>query len=125
MGLPLIDRSFLFRHGLAMLIRRVLAAVIILSVATLPASASFAATQNAKSAISDHIDCHDKSQPPCHESSDGCVAMGSCALKCFSFSGFDPCYDCRPDWTSRVGVPFFMDFVPLFSAAPPFHPPRA
>jgi hypothetical protein len=125
MSWPLIDQSFLFMHGPAMLTRRVLAVILILSVASLPASASFAATQNAKSAISDLVDCHDKTQLPCHESSDGCVAMGSCALKCFALTGLDACYDCRSDWTSKLTALLFMDFVPLFSTAPPFHPPRA
>jgi len=116
------------------LCRTILALLIALSVATLPAAGSAAlAAQSADMSMSQPMsmsesmsmpDC-DHAVMPCHKGMDGCQSMAACALKCFNFTQSD---------ASILRFPFVLAHR-LFAAAeaparsqpssPPFRPPRA
>jgi hypothetical protein len=71
--------------------RLILACLIALSVAVLPAVGTFAAVaKSSDQAVSSSIDCCDHEMPPCdHSASDMglCCAMAGCMAKCFSYVG--------------------------------------
>jgi hypothetical protein len=115
------------------LCRTILALLIALSVATLPAAGSAALV--AKSAdmsesdvsMSESMsmqDC-DHAVMPCHKGMDGCQSMAACALKCFNFS---------QSGVSILRFPLVLTDrlfasaeapVPSQPSSPPFRPPRA
>ncbi len=102
--------------------KAVLAALIVVAVATLPATAGFAAS--ASMGMVEHMDCQDPAAPSCDKAMADCTTMGACALKCFSFAGFDTAEFALRDW--RVNSALLLVSERLASRAPaiPFHPPR-
>jgi hypothetical protein len=107
--------------------RTILAFVIALSVAMLPAAAGMgvalkSAGMSDMSVMGD--DCCPPEANPCDMAANGCTTMATCALKCFSF-------------VSNVSSPLVYprtvaNVVPLFESghfrsqvgSPPFRPPR-
>ena len=117
------------------LCRTILALLIALSVATLPAAGSVALAAKAADVSMDSHgmpmaepmsmqDC-DHAAMPCHKATDGCQSMAACALKCFNFSQSN---------VSILRFPLVVvarAFAPAEAPArsqpssPPFRPPRA
>jgi hypothetical protein len=111
--------------------RLILACLIALSVAALPAGAvgAFAAVaKSADLAISSSMpDCCDHEMPPCdHPGGDTglCGAMAGCMAKCFSYVGTSS----PGALLARVGAViqpnWIADLVLLNIGSPPFRPPR-
>jgi hypothetical protein len=103
-------------------IRIFLAALIALSVAALPVSGSFAAG-NTASAM-EHSDCDKAMGDPCDKTMPDCAAMGLCALKCFTFVGFEQPVLISRDWRSTSSQPFAVKQMVSRLVETPFHPPR-
>jgi hypothetical protein len=108
--------------------RTILALLIALSVAMLPAAGgagvSSKSPEPAGMSVTEGMpDCCPPKADPCEKAMDDCAAMATCALKCFGFAG-----------TSSIIVfpsPFASMMIPLaansFSSqtgSPPFRPPR-
>ncbi len=107
---------------MASAIRIFFAALVALSVAALPISGSFAAA-NTVTAM-EHSDCDKAMSDPCDQAMPDCNAMGLCALKCFTFAGFE-----HPALVVREGQlaasQLFMDKrMTSRMVETPFHPPR-
>jgi len=108
--------------------RTILAALITLSVALLPAAAGGVAAQSPEAAemsAMDDMDCCPPKANPCDKAMGDCSSMAACALKCFSFS---------PSPFSEIAFPPqaaalhpLLGTNPFRSQAgsPPFRPPRA
>lgn len=105
-------------------VRTLLALVLGLSVAMLPAAAGFlSAPALAATHVSATHDCCDEPAAPCETTMDQCQSMATCALKCFSFAGTA---------LPSLAAPFVMKSVSLPSTDvayglighPPFRPPR-
>src|SRR5215472_3423310 len=108
--------------------RTILAMLIALSLALLPAAAGAAFTLKAQdatemSAAEPMHDCCPPKANPCDKTTDDCGSMAACAMKCFGYSG---------DASPLVYLPTHADAVPLFESgdfhsqtgSPPFRPPR-
>ena len=71
--------------------RTILAILIALSVAILPAAgAAVVSSQSAEPAgmfMTDDMDCCPHKANPCEKAMEDCTAMATCALKCFNFAG--------------------------------------
>jgi hypothetical protein len=102
--------------------RAIIAILVALSVAMLPATAGFAtASTSAGAAMTDC--CHHHGMP-CNNAVDDGQTMATCALHCFNyvgpnFSGFElvsVVAKTKPSFASRL--------VRSHTASPPFHPPR-
>ena len=108
--------------------RTILALLVALSVALLPAAAGAGVSvkspaQADMSAMEDMHDCCPKANP-CDKALDDCGTMATCALKCFSFAA---------TLSSIIAFPAVFAKIPgliddqLFSSQrsnPPFRPPR-
>jgi hypothetical protein len=108
--------------------RTILAFLVALSVALLPAAAGAGVSvkspaQADMSAMEDMHDCCPKANP-CDKAMDDCGTMATCALKCFSFAA---------TLSSAIAFPAIFATMPaifddkLFSSqrgSPPFRPPR-
>jgi len=103
-------------------IRIFMAALIALSVAALPVSGSFAAG-NTVSAM-EHSDCDKAIGDPCDQIMPDCAAMGLCALKCFTFVGFEQPVLISRDWRSASSQPLVIKQMVSRLVETPFHPPR-
>ncbi len=107
---------------MAGVIRIFMAALIALSVAALPVSGSFAAASTAS--VMEHSDCDKAMGDLCDKAMPDCAAMGLCALKCFTFIGFErPVFIAR-DWQSAASQPFIVQRMVSRMVETPFHPPR-
>jgi hypothetical protein len=107
---------------MAGVIRILMAALIALSVAALPVSGSFAAA-NTASAMK-HSDCEKAMADPCDQAMPDCAAMGLCALKCFTFVGFEKPVFIARDWQCAASHPFMVQRMVSLMIETPFHPPR-
>ena len=70
--------------------RTILAVLVALSVAILPAVGAAVVTQSAAPAgmsMTDDMDCCPHKANPCEKAMEDCTAMATCALKCFNFAG--------------------------------------
>lgn len=103
-------------------IRIIMAALIVLSVAALPVSGSFAAA-NTESAMK-HSDCDKAMGGPCDQTMLDCAAMGICALKCFTFVGFEQPSFISRDLRSAASLPLPAQRMASLMVETPFHPPR-
>jgi hypothetical protein len=115
--------------------RTILALLVALSVAMLPAAAS--AGVSAKSPhqadmsttedMSMPEDMHDCCPPtnPCDHAMDNCGSMATCALKCFSFAGTSFSIVVFPSTFARMIAPLERNPFSLQLGTPPFRPPRA
>jgi hypothetical protein len=111
-------------------VRTILAILMALSVAMLPAAgaAGFKLKSQDATEISASEPMHDCCPPrtnPCGKVMDDCGSMATCAVKCFNYSS---------DVSSLLVYPFTLaDMTPLFESigfhsqtgSPPFRPPRA
>jgi hypothetical protein len=111
--------------------RLILACLIALSVAVLPAGAvgAFAAVaKSADLAISDSMpDCCDHEMPPCdHPAGDmgRCGAIAGCMAKCFSYVGTPSPGALLAPVGAAVQPNWITDLVLLNIGSQPFRPPR-
>jgi hypothetical protein len=116
--------------------RTILALLIALSVAMLPAAASAGAGSKSPgsvemssdmsapdmSAMAD--DCCPHKANPCDEAGD-CGTMATCVLKCFSFADASPSTIVFPSSLTTPAAPVVVDPLPSHTGSPPFRPPRA
>ena len=117
-GAPInVAQRFLMRVN-----RAIIAIVVTLSVALLPATAGFAAAPTSAGAAMTDC-CHDHGMP-CNKAMDDGQTMASCTLNCFNYVG--------PNFSGLELVPAVAKTKPLLAsrlvrshtATPPFHPPR-
>ena len=114
--------------------RTILALLVSLSVAMLPAAAG--AGVSAKSPhqadmsttedMSMPEDMHDCCPPtnPCDHAMDNCGSMATCALKCFSFAGTSASVIVFPAAFAKIIAPLEHNPFSSQTRAPPFRPPR-
>jgi hypothetical protein len=111
--------------------RTILALLIALSVAMLPAAAGAGVSSKSpemadmdagdmSSAMED--DCCPHKANPC--AMDDCGSMATCALKCFSFSGASSSIIVFPSTFAKVATPFAANPFSSQTGTPPFRPPR-
>jgi hypothetical protein len=123
---------FLMKHAMTRRLGRTILAIVLgLSVALLPATAGFAASaatmdMSASAAMPDCDHDHgapgDKTQKPAH----GCADMATCALNCFNFTA-TACSDiifASPACAALKPVRT-ADKLPARTVGAPFRPPRA
>jgi hypothetical protein len=109
--------------------RTILAALIGLSVAILPAAgvAAFKLKPQDATEISAAEPTHDCCPPaadPCEKAMDDCRSMAACALKCFSYSGGVSSPLIYP-WSHASPMPLLRSGPsPAQLSSPPFRPPR-
>jgi|EndMetStandDraft_8_1072994.scaffolds.fasta_scaffold28287_3 hypothetical protein len=111
--------------------RTILALLIALSVALLPAAgvagvspkspdSGDMSTMEDMSAMEDMHDCCPPKANPC----DDCGTMASCALKCFSFATTASSTVVFPSISATMTVSFVGHSFPSQMGSPPFRPPR-
>jgi hypothetical protein len=115
--------------------RTILALLIALSVAMLPAAAGArvsvtSADATEMSAMTDMLDCcpHiadtcDKANA-CDKAMADCGSMATCALTCFSFAGTSFSTIVFPSIAARMPAPIAAHPVSSQTSSPPFRPPR-
>jgi hypothetical protein len=108
--------------------RIILALLIALSVATLPAGSGAGvggqSPEGSGASVTDGMpDCCPHTANPCEKAMDNCGAMATCALKCFSFAGTSAVIIFPP---APIKVTTSLTDNPFSSQAgsPPFRPPR-
>ncbi len=102
--------------------RAIIAIVVALSVALLPATAGFAAAApSAGAAMTDC--CHDHGMP-CNKTMDDCQAMATCALHCFNYTASNFSNFGLVPAVAKSKPLFASEFFRSHTATPPFHPPR-
>jgi hypothetical protein len=108
--------------------RTILAVLIALSVAILPAAAAAAVSSQSLAAagmsMTDDMDCCPHKTNPCEKAMDDCGAMATCALKCFSFAGTLSSALLFPLARAKMAVFFACNSFSPQSGSPPFRPPR-
>ena len=107
--------------------RTILALLIALSVAMLPAAAGAgvglkSADMTDMSAMGD--DCCPPNADPCDKAMGDCSSMAACALKCFSFSGSLYSIVAFPSIPASLSPPFESNSFRSQTSSPPFRPPR-
>ena len=120
--------------------RTILALLVALSVAMLPAAAAsgvsarsahqadMSMTENMAmpedmSMTEDMHDCCPPKANPCH-AMDGCGSMATCVLKCFSFAGTSFSIVVFPSTFARMIAPLERNPFSSQLGTPPFRPPR-
>jgi hypothetical protein len=108
--------------------RTILALLVALSVAMLPAAAGAGVSvkspaQADMSAMEDMHDCCPKANP-CDKAMDDCGTMATCALKCFSFAGTSLSIIAFPSISAAMTAAFFSNPFSSQMGSPPFRPPR-
>jgi hypothetical protein len=109
--------------------RTILALLIALSVAMLPAagSAGVSSKSPAPTDVSMMDEMHDCCPPeanPCNHAMDNCGSMATCALKCFSFAGTSSSVIVFPAAFAKMIAPLEHNPFSSQTRAPPFRPPR-
>jgi hypothetical protein len=109
--------------------RTILALLIALSVAMLPAAGGAGANVRSPhpadmSAMEDMPDCCPQKANPCEQAMDDCAAMATCALKCFSFAGAASSIIVFPSTFASMTIPFAANPFASQPGSPPFRPPR-
>jgi hypothetical protein len=106
--------------------RTILALLIALSVALLPAAGGAGIKSPAPAGMSvmeDMPDCCPHNANPCQKGMDDCAAMATCALKCFSFAGISSIV-VFPLAFVRMTASFAANPFSSQTGSPPFRPPR-
>ena len=107
--------------------RTILAIVIALSVAALPAAgAAVVSAQSAAAAdmsMTEDMDCCPHKGNPCEKAMEDC-AMATCALKCFSFAGTLSSAIVFPSSAAQMTASFANNPFCSQTGSPPFRPPR-
>jgi hypothetical protein len=114
--------------------RTILALLLALSVAVLPAAAgarvSPKSPETADMSATDMsgtdmsaMDCCPHKTNPCDQADD-CATMAACALKCFSFAGTSWSTIVFPSSFAKLAAPFADKSFPSQTGSPPFRPPR-
>lgn len=115
--------------------RTILALLVSLSVAMLPAAAGAGASSKSPDRadmsmtedVSMSEDMHDCCPPeanPCGPAMDHCGTMATCALKCFSFAGTSSSFITFPASFAKMIAPLEHNPFASQTGAPPFRPPR-
>jgi len=108
--------------------RTILALLIALAVATLPAAGGAGVKSPAPaasmSAMEDMPDCCPYKADPCAKAMDDCAAMATCALKCFSFAGAASSIIVFPSAFASMAIPLAANPFASQPGSPPFRPPR-
>jgi hypothetical protein len=109
--------------------RTIVALLIALSVAILPAAASAGMTVKSPEAAGISTaegmpDCCPHKVNPCGKVMDDCAAMATCALKCFSFVETSAVI-IFPSAFAKMTASFATDRFSSQTGSPPFRPPRA
>jgi hypothetical protein len=110
--------------------RTILALLIALAVALLPAAGSAGASVKSPapadmSVMEDMPDCCPPQANPCEKALDNCASMATCALKCFSFAGTASSIIVFPSIFARMTASFAANPFSSQTGSPPFRPPRA
>jgi hypothetical protein len=106
--------------------RTILAVLIALSVATLPAAGGAGVSAKSPEAadmsmMEDMTDCCPQKANPCM---DDCAAMATCVLKCFSFAGTLSSIIVFPSAGAKMAAFFANNPFSSQTSNPPFRPPR-
>jgi hypothetical protein len=109
--------------------RTILALLISLSVAMLPAAAGVGVTSKSPdqadmSMTEDMHDCCPPMANPCDPAMDNCGTIGICVLKCFSFAGTSSSSIVFPATFVKMIAPCERNPFSSQTGAPPFRPPR-
>jgi hypothetical protein len=121
--------------------RTILALLVSLSVAILPAAAGAGMSSTSPdradmsmtedmsinedmSMTADIPDCCPPKANPCDQAMDNCGSMATCALKCFSFAGTSSSIILFPATFAKVTAPLEHNPFSSQTGAPPFRPPR-
>ncbi|HVI65283.1 MAG TPA: hypothetical protein VM910_22270 [Bradyrhizobium sp.] len=107
--------------------RTILALLIGLSVAMLPAAGGAGIKSPAPagmSAMEDMSDCCPQNADPCAKAMDHCGTMATCALKCFSFVATASSIVVFPSTFASMVIPPAADPFASQTGSPPFRPPR-
>jgi hypothetical protein len=113
--------------------RTVLAPLIALSVAMLPAAGGAAVksmdmgdmAEMSDMAAMEDMDCCPHQTIPSDKSMDGCACLAMCALNCFSFSAAASSPVVFPSRASKLTPAFEVNSFSSLAGSPPFRPPRA
>ena len=110
--------------------RTILALLIAVSVAMMPAAAGAGIGAKSPPAEISAADmpavegnCCPHKANPC-DRADDCGTMATCALKCFSFAGTSLSTIVFPSKFAKIAVPFAGDSFLSQTGRPPFRPPR-
>jgi hypothetical protein len=107
--------------------RTILALVIALSVAMLPAAGG-AGVKSPESVdmsmMEDMTDCCPHKANPCEKAMDDCAAMATCVLKCFNFAGTLSSIIVFPSACAKMATFFANNPFSSQTGSPPFRPPR-
>jgi hypothetical protein len=108
--------------------RAILAILIALSVAMLPAAGlAVVSSQSAAPAdmsMTDDMDCCPHKANPCEKAMEDCATMATCALKCFSFAGTLSSTIVFPSTSAKMTASFAANPLSSQTGSPPFRPPR-
>ena len=109
--------------------RTIVALLIALSVAMLPAAGSAAMSAKSPEAAGIYVtddmsDCCPHKANPCEKAMDDCAAMATCALKCLSFLGTSAVI-VFPSAFAKMTASFAANPCSSQAGSPPFRPPRA
>jgi hypothetical protein len=110
--------------------RTILALLIALSVAMLPAAGGAGVSSKSPeptdmSVMEDMPDCCPHKANPCDKAIGDCGMMATCALKCFSFAGPPFSVIVFPSIFAKMTASFAGNPFISQAASPPFRPPRA
>jgi hypothetical protein len=109
--------------------RTILALLIALSVAMLPAAGGAGVGTKLPepadmSMAEDMHDCCPHKADPCDKAVDDCGTMATCALKCFSFAGASSSIIVFPSAFAKMTALFAGNPYSSQTGSPPFRPPR-
>ena len=115
--------------------RSILALLIALSVAMLPAAGGAGVSSNTPersdmsmtedvSMSEDMHDCCPHEANPCDKAMERCGTMATCALKCFSFAGASSSIVAFPATFAKMIAPLEHNPFSSQTGTPPFRPPR-
>ena len=115
--------------------RTILALLVSLSVAMLPAAAGAGVSSKSPdqadmsmtedmSVTEDMHDCCPPKANPCDHAMDNCGSMATCALKCFSFVGTLSSIIIFPSTFAKVTASSAVNPFSSQTGTPPFRPPR-
>lgn len=109
--------------------RTILAVLITLSVAILPAAGAAGVSAKSPEAadmsmMEDMTDCCPRKANPCEKAMDDCAAMATCVLKCFSFVGTLSSTIVFPSACAKMATFFANNPFSSQTSSPPFRPPR-
>ncbi len=119
--------------------RTILALVLALSVAVLPAGGAVGMSSESPaptdlsamedmtgmSAMEDMQGCCPHKVDPCDKSAGDCCSMATCALKCFSFAGTGSATIVFPSTFAKMAAAVAANPFSSQTGSPPFRPPRA